>query len=209
MLHIYFVSLPRSHTNHSIVLAKRYLANSSSSRAVIIRLTITIIRPTIINVTPTPNRWDLSPSIMEFVIIAENTIRKPSRIKTTPRRKTVSEDSGLGGSGKSLWPASPFSRLDISLFLGFLELDLSTWDCLRFSRFSCSRRIVMAPWTACILIDYLFGCCQHCVFNGQKGQSFGWKGNVDIMVVSKQDDYFQSYQLIALFNQQIQLPYTF
>jgi hypothetical protein len=57
----------------------------------------------------------------------------------------------------------------------------------------------MAPWTACILIDYLFGCCQHCVFNGQKGQSFGWKGNVDIMVVSKQDDYFHSYQLIALF----------
>jgi hypothetical protein len=62
-----------------------YLASSSSSLAVMIRLTITIIRPTIIKVTPTPSSLDQSPSTTELVIMAEKTIRKPMRMKTTPK----------------------------------------------------------------------------------------------------------------------------
>jgi hypothetical protein len=62
-----------------------YLFSSSSSLAVMILLTMTMIRPTNRNVTPTPRSLDQSVSSAELDIMLEKIIRKPNKIKTTPR----------------------------------------------------------------------------------------------------------------------------
>ena len=77
-----------------LVLPRRvdtYRWSSSSSLALMIRLTMTIIRPTMRRQTPTPSRRDQSASTTELGIMLEKIIRNPSRMNTTPKWKAVRE----------------------------------------------------------------------------------------------------------------------